>query len=134
MTVAEWTLLGAVLLYLLTLAPVKPLGYRTFDNANPRNPEFYTPGIRTRALGAHLNGIETFPFFAAAVLLAEFRHMPQSRIDILAAAFLAVRFAFVLAYLGNRPTLRSLLWNLGFFVNVAIFLMPWWWPAFGNRL
>ena len=134
MTVAEWTLLGAVLLYLLTLAPVKPLGYRTFDNANPRNPEFYTPGIRTRALGAHLNGIETFPFFAAAVLLAEFRHMPQSRIDILAVAFLAVRFAFVLAYLGNRPTLRSLLWNLGFFVNVAIFLMPWWWPAFGNRL
>ena len=134
MTIAEWTLLGAVLLYLLTLAPVKPLGYRTFDNANPRNPEFYTPGIRTRALGAHLNGIETFPFFAAAVLLAEFRHMPQSRIDILAVAFLAVRFAFVLAYLGNRPTLRTLLWNLGFFVNVAIFLMPWWWPAFGSRL
>ncbi|HTW34800.1 MAG TPA: MAPEG family protein [Rhizomicrobium sp.] len=132
MTVAEWTLLGAVLLYLLTLAPVKPLGYRTFDNANPRNPEFYTPGIRSRALGAHLNGIETFPFFAAAVLLAEFRHMPQSRIDILAVAFLAVRFAFVLAYLGNRPTLRSLLWNLGFFVNVAIFLMPWWWPAYGG--
>lgn len=133
MTVAEWTLLGAVLLYLLTLAPVKPLGYRTFDNANPRNPEFYTPGLRTRALGAHLNGIETFPFFAAAVLLAEFRHMPQPRIDGLALAFLVVRFAFVLAYLGNRPTLRTLLWNLGFFVNVAIFLMPWWWPAFGDR-
>ena len=134
MTIAEWTLLGAVLLYLLTLAPVKPLGYRTFDNANPRNPGFYTPGIRSRALGAHLNGIETFPFFAAAVLLAEFRHQPQHWIDVLALAFLAVRFAFVLAYLGNRPTLRTLLWNLGFFVNLAIFLMPWWWPAFGNRL
>jgi len=134
MTVAEWTLLGAVLLYLLTLAPVKPLGYRTFDNANPRNPEFYTPGIRTRALGAHINGIETFPFFAAAVLLAEFRHQPQHWIDVLAVTFLAVRFAFVLAYLGNRPTLRTLLWNLGFFVNLAIFLMPWWWPAFGHRL
>ena len=126
MTIAEWTLLGAVLLYLLTLAPVKPLGYKTFDNANPRDPAFYTPGIRARALGAHLNGIETFPFFAAAVLLAEFRVMPQARIDELAMAFLVLRLAFVAAYLGNWPWTRTLLWNLGFAVNLAIFLMPLW--------
>jgi uncharacterized MAPEG superfamily protein len=133
MTVAECALLGAVLLYLLTVAPVKAIGYRTFDNANPRDPGFYKPGIQTRALGAHINGIETFPFFATAVLLAEFRHQPQHWVDVLAVVFLAVRFAFVLAYLGNRATLRTLLWNLGFFVNLAIFLMPWWWPAFGDR-
>ena len=126
MTIAEWTLLGAVILYLLTLAPVKPLGYKTFDNANPRDANFYTPGIRARALGAHLNGIETFPFFAAAVLLAEFRGQPQHVIDALALAFLVVRLAFVAAYLGNWPWTRTLLWNLGFLINVAIFLMPLW--------
>jgi uncharacterized MAPEG superfamily protein len=59
MTIAEWTVLAAVLLYLLTVAPVKPIGQPTFDNANPRDPTFYTPGVRARALGAHLNGIET---------------------------------------------------------------------------
>ena len=134
MTIAEWTVLGAVLLYLLTIAPVKPLGYKTFDNAYPRDPAFYKPGLRARALGAHLNGIETFPFFAAAVLLAEFRSQPQHWVDLLAVAFLAIRFAYVLAYLGNRPTLRTLLWNFGFAVNAAIFLMPWWWPLYGRSL
>ena len=134
MTIAEWTVLGAVLLYLLTIAPAKPLGYKTFDNAYPRDPAFYKSGMRARALGAHLNGIETFPFFAAAVLLAEFRSQNQRWVDLLAVAFLAIRFAYVLAYLGNRPTLRTLLWNLGFAVNVAIFLMPWWWPLYGSRL
>ncbi len=126
MTIAEWTIFGAVLLYLLTIAPAKVLGDRTFDNANPRDPAFYKPGIRARALGAHLNGIEVFPFFAAAVLLAEFRGLPQHWIDLLAVAFLVIRLAFVAAYLANLATLRSLLWNLGFAVNAAIFFMPWW--------
>jgi uncharacterized MAPEG superfamily protein len=96
MTIAEWALFAAVILYLLTIAPVKAVGYRTFNNANPRDPAFYRPGIAARALGAHINGIETFPFFAAAVLLAEFRYQPQHWIDLLALAFLAVRVVFVL--------------------------------------
>jgi len=121
-------LFSAVLLYLLTVAPVKAIGHRSFDNANPRDPNFYTPGIRSRALGAHINGIETFPFFALAVLLAEFRAQPQSMIDLLAIGFVIIRLAFVGAYLGNRPTSRTLLWNLGFAVNTAIFFLPWWGP------
>ena len=124
MTIAEWSLLAAVLLYLLTIAPVKPIGYREFDNSRPRDPAFYEKPLRARALGAHLNGIETFPFFAAAVLLAEFRGAPQGRIDTLASAFVAIRFAYVLAYIFDKPWTRTLLWNLGFFVNLAIFLQP----------
>jgi uncharacterized MAPEG superfamily protein len=126
MTVAEWMILAAVLLYLLTVAPVKPIGQPRFDNANPRDPAFYTPGLRSRALGAHLNGIEVFPFFAAAVLLAEFRAAPQGWIDALAVAFVAIRLVYVLLYLANMPTLRTIVWNVGFAVNVAIFFMPWW--------
>jgi uncharacterized MAPEG superfamily protein len=126
MTVAEWMIFAAVILYLLTVAPVKAVGYRTFDNANPRDPKFYKPGIASRALGAHINGIETFPFFAVAILLDEFRHAPQYWIDVLAVAFVGVRLLFVAAYLGSWPTTRTLLWNLGFAVNTAIFFMPWW--------
>jgi len=134
MTIAECAIFGAVLLYLLTVAPAKAFGYRTFDNANPRDPAFYKSGIRARASGAHINGIETFPFFAAAVLLAEFRSQPQHWVDLLAVAFLVIRLAYVLAYLGNRPTLRTLLWNLGFLVNATIFFMPWWWPIYGSQI
>jgi len=133
MTIAECAIFAAVLLYLLTVAPAKAFGFRAFDNANPRDPEFYKSGLRARALGAHLNGIETFPFFAAAVLLAEFRHQPQFHLDALAVLFLMIRLGYVFAYLGNLPTVRTLLWNLGFAVNTAIFFMPWWWPIYGGQ-
>ena len=126
MTIAEGMIFAAVLLYLLTLAPVKALGHRDFKNSDPRAPGFYEKPMRKRAYGAHVNGIDTFPFFAAAVLLAEFRACPQPMIDGLATAFVGVRLAFVLAYLAGRPTLRTLLWNLGFAINTAIFFMPLW--------
>ena len=124
MTIAEWCVFGTLLLYLLTILGAKWAGGRTFNNARPRDPDFYGDPIRTRALGAHQNGIEAFPFFAVAVLLAEFRLGPQRLIDELAVLFLIVRIAYVFTYLGNRPTLRSILWSLGFAINIAIFFLP----------
>lgn len=81
MTIAEWCLFGAALLPLLTLAPTKAMAPKEFDNANPRDPSFYQEPIRRRALGAHANGFEVFPFFAASVLLAELKHSPQHWLD-----------------------------------------------------
>jgi uncharacterized MAPEG superfamily protein len=124
MTVAEWCVFGTLMLYLLTIGSVKWIGFRRFDNARPRDPDFYADPIRARALGAHQNGIEAFPFFAVAVLLAEFRLGPQRLIDELAVLFLIVRIAYVFTYLGNRPMLRSILWGLGFAINIAIFFLP----------
>jgi uncharacterized MAPEG superfamily protein len=124
MTIAEWCVFATVMLYLLTIAPIKWLGFRHFDNASPRDPAFYDDPFRTRAWGAHQNGIEAFPFFAFAVLLAEFRNAPQNLINELAVLFLIVRIAYVLTYLGNRPTLRSILWSIGLVINVGIFFLP----------
>ena len=36
MTIAEWCVFGALLLYLVTIASVKWAGHRRFDNAKPR--------------------------------------------------------------------------------------------------
>jgi uncharacterized MAPEG superfamily protein len=124
MTIAEWCVFAVLMLYLLTIAPIKWIGFRRFDNANPRDPAFYDDPIRARALAAHQNGIEAFPFFAVAVLLAEFRGGPQRLVNELAVLFLIVRIAYVFTYLGNRPTLRSILWALGFAINAAIFFLP----------
>ena len=124
MTVAEWCVFASLMLYLLTIAPVKWIRFRRFDNSKPRDPGFYDDPIAARALGAHLNGIEAFPFFAAAVLLAEFRACPQRLVDELAMLFVIVRVAYVFTYLGDRPTLRSILWSIGFSINLAIFFMP----------
>ena len=124
MTIAEWCVFGTLMLALLSIAPIKWIGYRQFDNARPRDAAFYQDPLRARALGAHQNGIEAFPFFAAAVLLAEFRGAPQGLVDELAGLFLIVRIAYVLTYLGDRPTLRSILWSIGFAINLGIFFMP----------
>ena len=124
MTVAEWCVFGSVMLYLLSIVPIKWIGFRSYDNSKPRDPAFFEDPLRARALGAHQNGIEAFPFFAVAVLLAEFRAAPQNLINELAVLLLIVRIAYVLTYLGNRPRLRSILWNIGFTINIAIFFLP----------
>ena len=61
-----------------------------------------------------------------AVLLAEFRACPQNLINELAVLFVIVRVAYVFTYVGNRPTLRSILWSIGFAINIAIFFLPAW--------
>ena len=38
--------------------------------------------------------------------------------------FVIVRIAYVFTYIGNRPTLRSILWSIGFAINIAIFFLP----------
>jgi uncharacterized MAPEG superfamily protein len=125
MTAAEWCVFGTLMLYLLTIAPIKWIGFRRFDNSRPRDAGFYDDDpIASRALGAHQNGIEAFPFFATAVLLAEFRGGPQRLVNELAILFLIVRIAYVFTYLGDRPTLRSILWAIGFAINLAIFFLP----------
>jgi uncharacterized MAPEG superfamily protein len=126
MTIADLCLLAAVILTVASILPAKLDGRREYDNANPRDPRFYTPGLRARAQGAHLNGYEAFPFFAAAVILAEMRSVPQGTVNALAVAFVLARIAYVLLYLTNRPTVRSAVWTIGLVCNLAIFFSPAW--------
>ena len=124
MTIAELCVLAVVVLWLATIGLAKGGGWRDYDNARPRAAEFYATGWRARALGAHQNGLEALPFFIAAVLLAEFRAAPRALVDGLAAAFVFARLAYVAAYVGDRALLRSVIWSLGFLINVALFLTP----------
>src|SRR3569833_2851265 len=124
MTIAEVCIFASVMLYLLPIVPVKWGNAKQFDNARPRNPAFYQEGIRARAFGAHQNGIEAYPFFAAAVLLAEFRSAPQNLVNELSVLFVIVRAAYVLTYVGDRPSLRSILWTLGILLATDIFYLP----------
>jgi uncharacterized MAPEG superfamily protein len=126
MTLADLMLLAAVLLTVGTIGIAKYGGGPGFDNAKPRDPAFYQDPFRGRAFGAHQNGFEVFPFFAAAVILGEMKHMPQGILDLLAVAFIVLRVIYVALYLGNRPSARSAVWMCGFVCNLAIFFMPWW--------
>ena len=126
MTIADLMLLVAVLVTIGTIGFAKVNGGRAYDNAKPRDPGFYRDPLRARALSAHQNGFEAFPFFAAAVILAEMRDAPQGILDLLAVAFILLRLVYVALYLLNRPTARSLVWSCAFACNLLIFFMPWW--------
>lgn len=126
MTIADLCLLATVILTIISISPAKLDGRRVYNNSYPRDPGFYTPGLRARAQGAQMNGYEAFPFFAAAVILAEMRSVPQGTVNALAAAFVVARIAYVLCYLADRPTLRSTVWSAGFACNLAIFFSPLW--------
>src|ERR1700761_3608737 len=124
MTIADLCLFAAFILTHLAVMPAKLDGRDTYDNAAPRNPGFYTPGLRARALGAHQNGFEAFPFFATAVILAEMRSAPQATINALAIAFVLARIIYVVLYVTNRPSARSAIWSLAVACNTAIFFSP----------
>ena len=125
MTVAEWCVFGAVMLYLLT----HRAGQMDRTSAVSTMPSrAIPPSTRTRSARARLARIRTasrrFRFSPSPCCSPNSAPGPQRLINELAVLFLIVRIAYVLTYIGNRPTLRSILWNIGFAINVAIFFLP----------
>jgi len=121
MTLAFWYVLIAAFLPYATLAFAK--WSRDYDNRDPRAWLATQGGLRRRADYAHRNHLEAFPFFAAAVLIGAFTHVAQVWLDRVALAFIALRIAYTLAYLADRPSLRSLVWTAAYGCCVALFVM-----------
>ncbi|MEO7149266.1 MAG: MAPEG family protein [Rhodanobacteraceae bacterium] len=124
MSVADGCILAAALVPLLFtgIAKFGDSG-RGFDNRVTRNFQAALTGWRARAHWAHQNGMEAFPLFAAAVLLAEFRAAPQTWINLLALAFIVLRLVYGALYIADRASLRSIVWALGFLCCVGMFVI-----------
>ena len=130
MPIAHWCILAACLLPILTIGlakagPVLAKGGNgeVYDNRHPREWAARLSGWQQRAHAAQMNGFEALPLFIAAVVLAQQAHAEQGRIDTLALLFVAIRIIYVVVYLMNLGTLRSLVWGAGFAVSVAILAM-----------
>lgn len=122
MTIAFWCVLVAGLMpYLLTgYAKATSRGY---DNRAPRDWQSRLEGKSARAHWAHLNAFEAFPFFAAAVIIAHLAKADQSTIDMLALGFIAARVIYGVLYIAGVARLRSVVWALGFFTCIAMFVI-----------
>ncbi|HMX16637.1 MAG TPA: MAPEG family protein [Rhodocyclaceae bacterium] len=118
MTIALWCILVAGLLPFVW-STLSKSGSR-YDNARPRLQE--KTGWRQRADWAQQNAWEAFAPFAAAVLVAHWTHAPQGTVDLLAGLFIACRIGHGLAYLGDRPTLRSLIWTGGLLCVIGLYV------------
>ena len=124
MPVSVWCILIAAILPMAAVFPAKLS--KDFDNANPRDPDYWRDGFRARAQAAQANGFEAFPFFAIAVIVGLGQGGDPGWIDRLVVLFIAMRLIFIFCYWTDRATPRSLSWAVGFFSVVGIFTTPLW--------
>jgi len=124
MTVAYWCVVAAAILpYALALAwRVRHPAYTLAANRAPRALAERLGRWHQRAHWAHLNGLEAFAPFAAAVILAQQIGAPQARIDALALAFISFRLAHAGFYLADWGVPRSLAFAAGLACTVGLFL------------
>ncbi len=118
MTIAYCCLLIAGLLPYIAVGFAKSGG--GYDNASPRESMAKFQGRQARAVAAHANSFEAFPFFAAVVLLAGVSHPDPLLVNVLAVVFIFARIGYIAAYLADRPLLRSIIWMVGIGCVMAI--------------
>lgn len=125
-TIAYWCILVMALLPVVCAGIAKsgmmrtPPGEGGYDNADPRSWLLRQTEWRARANNAQANTFEALPFFFAAVIIAHQLQASQGLVDVLAVAFVALRLAYVAAYVANKANLRSVVWVLALLANVAI--------------
>lgn len=129
LTLAYWTVLVASLLPIVcaglakwgTLA--KPRREGGYDNHNPRAWLAQQKDWRARANAAQANSFEALPFYIGAVVIAHQLGAFQTRLDLLAFLYIVLRLMYILFYLADMATPRSLVWTAALAVNVAIFFV-----------
>jgi uncharacterized MAPEG superfamily protein len=122
MSWSSWSILIAGLLPYVGTAIAK-WGFKSFDNNNPRVWLANQTGFRARANASQNNSFESFPFFAAAVLLATIQGANSSQMDLFASIYIASRLAYIVSYAANWASLRSLFWLFGMISIVALFVI-----------
>merc|ERR1711972_36381 len=77
-----------------------------YNNRTPRteDPDTYgeDAGLIKRAIGCHLNGFESFPAFAVAVVLCKVQKAKPMEVAKLAFRYLVARVLFTALYLAGR--------------------------------
>jgi len=126
MPIAAWCLLIVVLMPILVVGYAKAgAGY---DNREPRLWMQTLQGAKRRAYAAHINCFEAVPVFIACLFVAVWTDGSPWIVDLLASLFVLFRLGYVMAYITDMPSTRSILWSLAYLCALGIFLsglMPW---------
>jgi uncharacterized MAPEG superfamily protein len=125
MTVALWCILIAIFLpYVCTWFAKISGGFRLKDNHDPRDFLDSLEGVGRRAHAAQLNGFEVTPAFAAAVIVAHLAGNAELvTINVLSVLFITSRLLYIICYLADWATLRSLVWFVGMALIVSFFVV-----------
>jgi uncharacterized MAPEG superfamily protein len=118
-TYACMLLAGLTPLIAVTIAKWKLPGY---DNNNPREWMAKQTGFRARAYAAHQNCFESFPFFAVAVIMAMMAGVDAKPIDTCSVIYVVARLFYILCYVKDWATSRSIFWTIGYASIIALFV------------
>ena len=125
-TIAYWCVFVVAMMPYLCAVLAKRAGMKQhksgrYDNAQPRVWLSELSGWPARANAAQANCFEAMPFFFVAVLLAHQMKALQGTLDMMCVLFVVLRLLYVLLYVANMSTLRSLVWFMALGLNIAIF-------------
>jgi uncharacterized MAPEG superfamily protein len=115
--------------FLLNYVSKIPVGFAMaklkggYNNYQPREQQAELTGWGKRALGAHLNSFEIFPAFASAVIIAHMVSVDEHKLMLLSITFIISRLVYILLYLANKGTLRSLVWFVGMLCIGSIYCL-----------
>jgi uncharacterized MAPEG superfamily protein len=121
----NWTYFSLLMAGVLPVAcaGIAKLGFKHYDNHNPRAWLANQTGFRARANAAQSNSFEAFPFFAAGVLLALLAGVDHGKIDSLSIGFVVTRIVYMACYVADKATLRSIVWSIGYGCTIALFVL-----------
>ncbi|MBC7437375.1 MAG: MAPEG family protein [Bdellovibrionales bacterium] len=125
-TVAYWCVLMAALLPILCAGVAKygmfskPSREGGYDNGDPRSWLSRQKDWRSRANAAQQNSFEALPFFIGAVIIAHTLGAYQVKLDLLAFFWVMLRLVYIMMYVADLPTARSIVWALALLLNVWI--------------
>ena len=128
-TVAYWCVLIAALLPIVCAGIAKrgALGKSPqqggFDNHDPRAWLARQTGASARANAAQANTFEALPFFIGAVVIAHQLGAAQTPLDLLAFFFVLLRGFYILMYVADLATARSVIWGAALLVNIGILFL-----------
>jgi len=126
MTTPFWCVLVAGLLpyvWVTIAAGERRKQFGSVDNKLPRLQEAQLAGRGARAMGAHNNAFETFPFFAAAVIVAHIAGADPGWSAMLAIGFVVVRILHGFLYLADIDVVRSLAFGVGQLCSIGLFVL-----------
>ncbi|WP_223518161.1 MAPEG family protein [Pseudomonas sp. GL-B-19] len=125
MTVALWCILIVIFLpYIGTGVAKISGGFRLKDNHDPRDFLDSLEGLGRRAYAAQQNSFEVTPAFAAAVIVAHLAGNAELvTINVLSVLFITSRLLYIICYLADWATLRSLVWFVGMGLIVSFFVV-----------
>ena len=128
MTTPFWCVLVAGLLpyvWVTIAASERRKQFGSVDNKHPRLQEAQLVGRGARAMGAHNNAFETYPFFVAAVIVAHLAGADPGWSAILAIAFVLARIVHGFLYMADIDVMRSLTFGVGQLCSLGLFILAW---------